>query len=271
LLNKAIVPDAASNGAFEPDGADMSNGIVLYRGPSMLDGSPIVVIATGTGKSSRNTKTGQLIQTWIMREDISPVDAIHSGADVSICGNCPHRGEIVDGRNKGRSCYVAVFQAPRNVWDSCRRGLYPSVSLDEARETFAGKRVRLGAYGDPAAVPFEVWQSALAETEAHTGYTHQWRSCDPRFASFVMASCDNQTDYAEAKARGYRTFRIRTADATLNKQEIVCPASKEAGFKTTCASCVACGGHEAKARADVAIVVHGTAANTGAFNRRLAA
>lgn len=249
----------------------MSNGIVLYRGPSALDGAPIVVVATGTGKSSRNTKTGHLVQTWIVREDISPVEAIHTGADASICGACPHRGEIVDGRNKGRSCYVAVFQAPRNVWESYHRGLYPVVNPDEAREVLAGKRVRLGAYGDPAAVPFEVWQNALADTEAHTGYTHQWRSCDPRFSRFVMASCDHQADYVEAKARGYRTFRVRTAGDDLNKREIVCPASKEAGFKTTCAACVACGGHEAKARADVAILVHGTAAHTNAFHARLAA
>jgi hypothetical protein len=248
-----------------------TNGLVLYRGPSVLDGSPIIVIATGTRKSSSNTKTGHLIQTWIVREDVSPVDAIHSGADASICGSCPHRGTIVDGRNQGRSCYVAVFQAPRNVWQSFHRGLYPVVSLDAAQKAFAGKRVRLGAYGDPAAVPLEVWQAALGEAEAHTGYTHQWRSCDPRFASIVMASCDSQADYAEAQARGYRTFRVRTADETLNKREIVCPASKEAGYKTTCASCVACGGHGAKARADVAIMVHGTVSHTNAFNARAAA
>lgn len=266
------MPDAASNEADWPDGADMSNGIVIYRGPSMLDGAPIVVVATGTGqKASVNTKTGQLIQTWIMREDISPVDAIHSGADASICGACPHRGEVVDGRNVGRSCYVAVFQAPRNVWQTYHKGQYPVVSTKEACKVFAGKRVRLGAYGDPAAVPLRVWHAVLADTEANTGYTHQWRTCDPHFARLVMASCDSLEDYAAAKALGYRTFRIRQAGEDRNHREIVCPASKEAGYKTTCAACVACGGHSAKAKADVAIVVHGTAAHTNAFKRRVAA
>jgi len=92
------------------------NGMVIYRGPSQIDGAPIIAIATGLAKGSRNAKTGGgLIQTWIIREDVSPADAVHSGADASVCGACPHRGEIVDRRNKGRSCYVNVFQAPQNL------------------------------------------------------------------------------------------------------------------------------------------------------------
>jgi hypothetical protein len=237
----------------------------------MLDGSPIIVIATGTGKNSVNVKTGALVQTWILRADVSPVDAIHSGADASVCGTCPHRGHIVNGRNVGRSCYVAVFQAPRNVWQSEKRGLYPDATPAEARAILAGRRVRLGAYGDPAAVPFEVWSEVLADADAWTGYTHQWRVCDPAFSRFVMASCDTQRDYVEAKARGFRTFRVRLADEPRNEREIVCPASKEAGAKTTCASCIACGGHGAKARADVTIIAHGTAGIVNAYKALRAA
>lgn len=55
------------------------SGIILYRGPSMLDGSPIVCIATGIeGKASRNGKAGEMVQTWILREDIAPHEAIHT-------------------------------------------------------------------------------------------------------------------------------------------------------------------------------------------------
>lgn len=247
------------------------NGVVLYRGPSMLDGAPIVMIATGLARASTNGKTGALIQTWIVREDIHPVEAIHSGADTSICGNCPHRGRIENGRNKGRSCYVTVYQAPRNVWQSYHRGLYLTVTPGEARELFAGKRVRLGAYGDPAAVPFEVWETALADAKAWTGYTHQWKACDQRFARFVMASCDTPADYDAAKAIGYRTFRVRLADEPMNAREIVCPASKEAGYKTNCASCIACGGTGAKAKVDITIIAHGSAAVTNAYKALRAA
>ena len=48
------------------------NGRILYEGPSMLDGAPIVVIATGFAERSGNDKTGAMIQTWILRADIPP-------------------------------------------------------------------------------------------------------------------------------------------------------------------------------------------------------
>lgn len=246
-----------------------TNGFVFYRGPSMIDGSPIVAVATKVAASSRNTKTGALVQTFILRADQTPVEAIHSGADRSICGDCPHRGDVVDGRNVGRSCYVTVFQAPLVVWKSWQRGIYPELVPTDAAELLAGKTVRLGSYGDPAAVPFDVWAELLAQTGARTGYTHQWRTCDQRFARYTMASCDNAQDYVDAKASGWRTFRVRATSEALQEREIVCPASAEAGNKTTCAACRACGGHSAKARADVAIVVHGVAGKVNAFQQRI--
>jgi len=245
----------------------MSNGIILWEGSSAIDGAPIVVIATGMAdRASKNTKTGALVQTWILRADISPVEAIKSGADASICGTCPHRGTIVDGANVGRSCYVTVFQAPLVVWKAYKAGKYPKAQ--DVRGVFAGKRVRLGAYGDPAAAPFAMWNDALQGAEAHTGYTHAWRDCDAAFSRYVMASCDNSQDYADAKAQGWRTFRVRKAGETLNAKEIACPASKEAGERTSCAACVACGGHGAKARVDIAIIAHGAASKVNAFNAR---
>jgi hypothetical protein len=246
---------------------------IIYKGPSMIDGAPIVVIATGLGKASGNTKTGALVQTWIIREDISPTDAIHTGADGSICGACPHRGVIIDGKNTGRSCYVTVFQAPLSVFKAYKAGRYAELDTGQARIALAGKRVRLGAYGDPAAVPFHVWQSILPDVDAMTGYTHQWRlvSTPPEFAQFVMASCDTDQDRSDAKAMGYRTFRVRVASDALGPREVICPASQEAGYKTTCAACVACGGHGSKAKADIAIIAHGSRATVNAFNARVAA
>ena len=43
----------------------MANGYILYEGQSMIDGQDIVVIATGFDKDSKNSKTGDMIQTWI--------------------------------------------------------------------------------------------------------------------------------------------------------------------------------------------------------------
>jgi hypothetical protein len=71
----------------------MQNGII-YRGPSLYDGAPIVVVATFT---KSNSKTGGVVQTYILRDDVDPRDASKGGQDVSICGSCPHRGEVNHG------------------------------------------------------------------------------------------------------------------------------------------------------------------------------
>lgn len=245
------------------------NGFIFYRGPSMIDGQPIVAIATGiAGRKSRNEKTGAgLVQTWILRDDMSPVDAVKTGADVSICGDCVHRG---DGNGANRSCYVTVFQAPLVVWKTAQKGGYPTMTAQEAGELIAGRMVRLGSYGDPAAVPFAVWQAMLAQIAAKTGYTHQWRKF-PALKAFAMASCDTSADHDEAKAQGWRTFRVRLADEPLKAREIACPASKEAGAKTSCDACKACGGLTAKAKVDIAIMAHGAAGKVNAYNARRAA
>ena len=87
---------------------------LLYDGPSRLDRAPIIVLATGIDTPSKNQKTGPMVQTYILRKDISPSEAVRSGADYSICGNCIHRG----GHDRKRSCYVEVHKGPTSVWRS---------------------------------------------------------------------------------------------------------------------------------------------------------
>jgi len=66
------------------------NGVIVYEGPSELDGEPIVVIVTGLRKSD-NTKTGDMLQLWILLQNKLPCDAAKQGLDSSICGDCKHR------------------------------------------------------------------------------------------------------------------------------------------------------------------------------------
>lgn len=243
------------------------NGFIFYRGPSMLDGSPIIAVATGTARGSRNSKTGREVQTWILRDDMSPVDAVKAGADVSICGTCIHRG---DGTGKGRSCYVTVFQAPLVVWKSAQRGLYPVVNAIDGAYILQGKMLRLGSYGDPAAVPANVWEALVAFTAGHTGYTHQWRTSDA-LRTLCMASCDSAFEQELATAQGWRTFRVMRQGDRMLPREIACPASKEAGAKTSCSACKACGGTSAKAKVNIAIIAHGAASKVNAFNAQATA
>lgn len=240
------------------------NGLVIYSGASLWDGSPIVVIVTGISRRSQNPKTGDMLQTWILREDQHPMEALRSGDDASICGDCPMRPDP-EGH---RSCYVSM-NAPGQVWKAYRNGRYESVDPDEAGDIIGGlypvsrRKVRIGAYGDPAMVPADVWRSLIRNAELTTGYTHQWRSMPTEYSEFCMASCDSEQDVEDAHALGYRTFRCKSEGQGSMAGEVVCPASEEAGRLTTCDSCGLCSGSMAQKSnsiPSVTITVHGRGA-----------
>lgn len=236
------------------------NGYVLWEGPSLLDGAPIVMIGTGYVNKSMNSKTGGMIQTWILRSDMPPVEAVKTGADASICGDCVLRG---NGNGKERGCYVNVFWAPGRVYDGFQRGIYPGASAPGNLCALHRNRVvRLGAYGDPAAVPPEVLAKIVSGATSWTGYTHQWRTAD--LQRLCMASVETGEQAEEAHVRGYRTFRTLGGVEDRHAKEILCPASEEAGHRTTCEKCTLCSGSQTTGGLDlvdprkhIAIVVHG--------------
>ena len=235
-------------------------GYILYRGPSLLDGSPIVVVATGFKRRSANAKTGDMVQTYILADGINPVEAARTGADAAVCGDCKHRPA------NGGACYVTLIHGPSAVHRGLVRGIYPvAQDADAIAQLGAGRMVRLGTYGDPAAVPVGVWEALTRNAEGRTGYTHQW--LNPaisaaqwgRLTALVMASVDSETEAVQARANGLRYFRIRTADEPMGPREFVCPASEEAGKVRTCATCKACNGTQGRAgQASPVIIVHGT-------------
>lgn len=232
------------------------NGLILWEGASLLDGKPIVVIATGFKEASSNAKTGNMIQTWILRQDVNPVDAVKSGDDASICGDCKHRG--TDGAK--RSCYVTLFMAPRSIWTTYKAGKYRRINSPfNIREAGVGKYIRIGSYGDPAAVPTWVWAAFRLDSLGGSGYTHQWRNADIWLSRFAMASVDSEEEQNQAKKLGWRTFRVRTSESPLLPNEIMCPASKEAGNRLSCVDCRACNGSKSRddKRVDISIIVHG--------------
>ena len=220
------------------------NGVVLYDGPSMLDGKPIVVVAT---LNSANAKTGNMVQTWIIRSDVHPLEALETGEDYSICGNCPHRK---------RTCYVNVGQAPAAVYRAYKAGKYPTFDPIAHNGLFMGRKVRLGAYGDPAAAPFEVMQQVAALCIGHTGYTHQiaHKAFDKRFLTLCMVSADSPKQAAKYQALGAKTFRVAMAGDSLADGEIECLADSQ-GLQ--CHECGLCDGQ----RQNVAITVHGKGAS----------
>lgn len=258
-----------------PIHAPTASRMLVWQGPSQIDGSPIVVLATGVptlsarkrGASSGNVKTGDMVQTYIVRADIDPVSAIKHGADVSICGVCPHKGKSAGGSG---ACYVNVGQGPRSAWAAHQHTGSTAFDLERLR----GVKVRFGSYGDPAAVPAHVWAAIAGVASGVTGYTHQWLAdrlasaglstapADIAYAEWCMASADTADEGRMARKRGYRSFIVRSPGDAKPVGSVVCPASAEAGKRTVCATCMACGGNGNGRKHDVTIVAHGSTASS---------
>jgi hypothetical protein len=230
---------------------DYPLGVKVYEGPSLIDGKPIVVLITGFADGG-NEKTGDMLQAWIMRQDIPPIKAKTDYKDFSVCGDCKHR--------ESKSCYVHLLHGPTPVYNAYLRGRYIRYTT-KCEKFFAGKSLRIGAYGDPAAVPTAVWHRLSLLVDRYTGYTHQWKRCDQKLQNYCMASVDSIgtyiKEYKQAADKGWRTFRTRCFNSDpILENEIICPASKEAGKITVCNHCNACSGSISN-RKNPVIAVHG--------------
>ena len=219
-------------------------GFIMYEGASAIDGADIVVIAT---LKSGNPKTGNMIQVWILCKDLHPVQASLDGADVSICGNCPHR------HNTGGACYVNTGQAPAQVWKTYKRGRYPIFNSKDHAQYFIGRKVRLGSYGDPAAMPFKVAETMVNMSLGHTGYTHQAarKFFDKRFLALCQVSADTPRQALKFQAMGAKTFRVALEGDALMDGEIECLSDSKG---ISCLDCGLCNG----VKQNIAITVHGS-------------
>jgi len=236
--------------------AKKPTGYVVYEGPSALTREPIVAVVT---LKSDNGKTGDMAQLWIIANgDEKPSDALKTGGDKAVCGDCPFAG--------GKGCYVNVGQAPNAVYRTAKAGKYP-----HGMPPATPKAIRLGAYGDPAALPFEVIAELLRRFDGHTGYTHSWKTCDARLQGVVMASVETAETTAAATQAGWRTARV-APDATLAANEFLCPATTEGGKRTTCEACQLCNGKSAMSTPKgVVFPAHGSRKSTALIQIGVAA
>jgi len=235
------------------------SGVILYHGPSALDQKRnIVVIAT---LSSKNRKTGNMVQVWILSKDTHPVQLSADKLDDVICGNCHHRQSL------GGACYVNIGQAPAAVFNAYRRGLYPVYDPAIHAHLFKGRKVRLGAYGDPAAMPFEIAAHVVSLADGHTAYTHQQKhpGFDVRFLSLCMISADTPKQAAAAHAIGAKTFRIAVDITDKFDNEIQCLSDSNG---TSCHDCGICKGSSAPV--NIVIAVHGSRKGNFLNNRKAA-
>jgi len=245
-LKKTIIAPPLTNSQIKKKATKKVTGYVIYEGPSLLDGSPIVVIMTGLG-GSKNRKTGEVAQTWIMRSDMTPIEAFKIGADSTVCGNCPYRWSLYVKNSGAPRCYVNLGQAPLSIYKAYKRGSYPALPLDYTLPP--GMGLRLGSYGDPVAVPMKAWKSLIDSASFHLAYTHQWKEFPVQSAPYkglCMASVGNALEALQAVKLGWKFFRVESAPAPIGL-ELNCPSDKATHGEhiRQCEACKLCNGSKA--------------------------
>jgi hypothetical protein len=212
------------------------NSYILWEGASAMDGAPIVLIVSGV-QYSANSKTGNMLQTFILRQDILPTDAVKTGLDYSTCGNCPHRPILAKGTGHA-VCYVNVGNAANQLWRKYNAGellRLPSLKLLE------GRKLRMGSYGDPAMVPYSVWNDVLKACVSHTGYTSQWREDFAQdFRYLCQASVSSISAQQEALAMGWKTYLNLPKGSEAPVGSVACPNSSDQNIQ--CLTCGLCNG-----------------------------
>lgn len=176
-------------------------------------------------------------------------------ADQAVCFDCPF--------SQNRGCYTAKINqyagflsslrsiGKANKWDDI-----PEYSDDIGRQIIAlskGRYARFGTYGEPSLLPLSLVADVCNVAKSWTGYTHQYMR-KPEYAPYLMASLHSDRQMTYAERLGYRAFIA--SKQPLSKPFVNCPASTEAGFKSTCAECGLCSGTSGKGKKSVWILEH---------------
>ena len=110
---------------------------------------------------------------------------------------------------------------------------------------------RAGIYGEPIYLSIDEIQQLKALSKNMTGYTHQWSKPEfNEYSNFLMASTHSIFETNLANGLGWRSFNVGIIEG------VNCPASKEAGKRTTCASCGLCNGSTGNSSKNIYIKQH---------------
>jgi len=221
------------------------------------------VITCLSCKNSANTKLGKskLIATYHF--SIDQILSIDLKQDAKNCLDCPFSYSSGDGKcytHKGTQYFglIAMMKRLRKVLLKGEILPFDQTSFEKFVNRTQSKRVkrkptflRMGAYGEPIFLPLSVIKTLTAVVNNnYTGYTQQWGKKYEDYKTYLMASCHNSFEYNIAKSLNWRTFFVDGTDG------INCPASDEAGKRTTCDVCALCSGTNGKGKTDIFIKNH---------------
>jgi hypothetical protein len=172
--------------------------------------------------------------------------------------------------NIERACYVIVSQAPTIIYKAYKRGLYRHVTPDEAAQYVHGRALRIGAYGDSAALPPGIVEPLADAADTVTNYTHSGcydMSRAEQLAQFTMLSADNLKQAERYWQTGARTFRVSSNWTLVDgvrrvndiaKGESQCP--KTISKKVSCIDCGLCDGLRRGIKNSIVAPSHGNGA-----------
>jgi hypothetical protein len=233
----------------------MANKVIWF------DGSNIFVIRKGkTSNEKISEGRDKIVQTytfsydqWVYANNVankSMKDFFK--LDGSNCLDCPFSGST---GNAG--CYTHKFNQYVGFISMLKSiskdelTMYNQTKHDDVVALSKDVFIRFGTYGEPSLIPLQLISDMANVAKNWTGYTHQsgkvWAD---GYKDFFMASLETATEQSD-----WRAFRV-LEDVSIDANSIQCPASKEAGYKSTCAKCGLCSGLLGKGSKDVKITTH---------------
>ena len=163
-----------------------------------------------------------------------------------------------------------MSQAPTIIYKAYQRGLYREATPDDAAQYGRGRALRIGAYGDSAALPIGVVEPIADAADTVTNYTHSGcydMTRAKQLAQFTMLSADNLKQAKRYWKTGARTFRVSSdwelVDGVRRVNDIApdesqCP--KTISKRVTCETCGVCDGLKRGIKNSIVAPSHGNGA-----------
>lgn len=232
---------------------------ILYRSNDTLQ---VFSLSTTTNAKIVDSNRTKIVQTYtfskkqyelIANKTNDGMKTFFSNADTN-CLDCPFNSFGKCYTHKFNQ-YVGFISMLKSIvktypkWDDI-----PTINRSIERDIVSmsiDKYIRFGTYGEPSMHPIQLINRMCVVSKNWTGYTHQWQKKD--LGKVFMSSVHSEEEESKARSMGYRSFVVNDEDTTFVK----CPASKEAGNKSTCSSCNLCSGTEGtKSKKSIHILTH---------------
>lgn len=225
------------------------------------DGKNLFVIRKGKTSNDKISDGSELVQTYTFSMEQYNLATTQKGfgmksffaLDGSNCLDCPFSGNQGEG-----GCYTHKFNQYVGFLSMLRSIKAEDLTrmtmgkIEAIHEMSTDSYVRFGTYGEPSLIPIKLVERMTQLASSWTGYTHQWaKEWAKPYSDFYMAS-----RHETFSADGWRSFLAITPDQAKESNGVSCPASKEGGYKSNCATCGLCSGTSGKGKKDVKINLH---------------